>query len=87
MCLGIPGKVISVDDTDSEMPWGMIEFEGIRRKVSLACTPDVQTGDYVIVHAGMAISRVDEAEAARVFELVQTLQHSDGWDEPADPMP
>jgi hydrogenase expression/formation protein HypC len=87
MCLGIPGRVASITIDDGGTPWGMIEFEGVRRRVSLACVPNVQSGEYVIVHAGMAISQVDEEEATRVFELVRTLQQSDGWDEPPEPMP
>jgi len=54
--------------------WGEVEFEGVRRRVCLACVPDANCGDFVIVHAGLAISRVDEAEAARVFELVRALE-------------
>lgn len=82
MCLGIPGRVTSVANDDGGTAWGMVEFDGVRRRVCLACVPHVRNGDYVIVHAGMAISQVDEDEATRVFELVRTLQQSDGWDEP-----
>lgn len=84
MCLGIPGKVVSLGDGDVSMPWGKVEFDGVRRRVCLACVPSARVGDYVIVHAGMAISQVDEDEAKRVFDLVNTLRQTDGWDEPTD---
>jgi hydrogenase expression/formation protein HypC len=72
MCLGIPGKL--VERTGGEVPSGVVEFAGVRREVCLACVPEAVCGDYVIVHAGLAISRVDEDEARRVFELVRQLE-------------
>ena len=67
MCLGVPGEVIELDAESSELPSALVEFAGIRRKVCIACVPDAQPGEYVIVHAGIAISRIDAAEAQRVF--------------------
>ena len=65
MCLGIPGEVIEVVDGDLRM--GRVSFGGIVKEVCLAYVPDAEPGQFVIVHAGFAISRIDEAEAARVF--------------------
>src|SRR5674476_1377880 len=64
MCLGIPGKVIEVRD-DAALLMGKVDFGGVRKEVCLAYTPEVRLGDYVIVHVGFAISRVDEEEALR----------------------
>ncbi len=63
MCLAIPGKVIELQGEHSLERVGRIDFNGILRDVSVACTPEVKVGDYVLVHAGFSLSIVDEAEA------------------------
>ncbi len=73
MCLAIPGKVISISGSDPLMRLGMVDFEGIRKEINLAFTPEANEGDYVLVHVGFAISIVDEAEAKRVFETLREL--------------
>ncbi len=72
MCLGIPGKVLETYQQES-LPMGKVEFGGIVREVCLAYTPEVQAGDYVIVHVGFAISRVDEAEAQEIFSYLDQI--------------
>jgi hydrogenase expression/formation protein HypC len=71
MCLGIPGKVLDVGDDDLRM--GRVEFGGIVKEACLAYVPEARVGDYVIVHAGFAISRVDEAQARQVFAYLEAL--------------
>lgn len=78
MCLGVPGRLLSVDGGDG-LAQGMVEFAGVQRRVCLACVPDASPGDYVIVHAGIAISRVDAEEAARIFTYLQEAGENDGW--------
>ena len=63
MCLGIPGKVVEIYQ-QNDLPMGKVEFGGVVKEVCLAYTPEAAVGDYVIVHVGFAISRIDEAEAA-----------------------
>jgi hydrogenase expression/formation protein HypC len=60
MCLGIPGKVVELYQQNG-LPMGKIEFGGILKEACLVYTPEVQVGDYVLVHVGFAISRIDEA--------------------------
>lgn len=72
MCLAIPGKVVEVIGQDM-MRMSRVDFGGIKRDVSLAYLPDVQAGDYVIVHAGFAISRLDEEEAQETLRLLGEL--------------
>jgi hydrogenase expression/formation protein HypC len=73
MCLGIPGRLVDRRD-DGGLPMGTVDFGGVRRDVCLAYVADeVAPGDYVVVHVGFAISRVDEAEARRTFELLRDL--------------
>ena len=76
MCLGIPGKVVRWIDHDPMFGRAEIEFDSVRRTCHMACVSDAVEGDYVIVHAGIAISRIDEAEALRVLEALATLEES-----------
>lgn len=69
MCLGIPGRIIESQDKEL-MRMGKVDFGGITREVSLAYVPEAVVGDYVIVHAGFAISRVDEEEALETLGLL-----------------
>jgi hydrogenase expression/formation protein HypC len=72
MCLGIPGRLLETFEHDG-LPMGRIEFGGIVKQTCLAYTPEAKTGDYVIVHAGFAISIVDEAEAAEIFSFLREI--------------
>jgi hydrogenase expression/formation protein HypC len=85
MCLGVPGLVVERSQHVDNLPFGIVEFAGIRRSVCLACVPEASPGDYVIVHAGIAISRVDPVEAQRVFAYLTELGERDGWREGAPP--
>ena len=79
MCLGVPGKVVEGLDRDPLTGRATVEFDGVRRVCQMACVPEADEGDYVIVHAGVAISRVDTEAAQRVFHLLKTLEEDDGW--------
>ena len=72
MCLGIPGKIVEVYQRD-ELPMAKVEFGGVRKEVCLAYTPEAEVGEYVIVHVGFAISRLDEAEAQEVFSYFDQI--------------
>jgi hydrogenase expression/formation protein HypC len=74
MCLGVPGKVLEIEPNALGMTMGKVSFGGIAKEVCLAYVPEAQIGDYVIVHAGFAISRLDEAEAMEVFELLNQME-------------
>jgi hydrogenase expression/formation protein HypC len=73
MCLGVPGKVISIEPNLMGMTMGRVNFSGITKEVCLAYVPEVQVGDYVVVHVGFAISTVDEAEAQEVFRFLEQM--------------
>ena len=73
MCLAVPGRVLNIDGQDPAFRVGTVDFCGIRKTVSLAFTPDVQPGDFVLVHVGFAISRVDSDEAARTFRYLEQI--------------
>jgi len=72
MCLAIPGKVLEIEDT-VEPRMGMASFGGIRKRICLEWIPDVKVGDYVIVHVGFAISKMDEAEALKTLKLFEAV--------------
>ena len=71
MCLGVPGKVIETY-REHDVLMGKVNFGGIIKRACLEHTPDAHVGDYVIVHVGFALSRVDEAEARRIFEFLES---------------
>ena len=73
MCLAVPGKLISIDDQPALMRSGKVNFGGILKEVSLAYVPEAKLGDYVLVHVGVALSIVDEAEADQVFEYLRRM--------------
>ena len=67
MCLAVPGQVMTIQD--DQLRTAIVSFSGVTKSVSLAMVPEAQVGDYVIVHVGFAISRLDEAAAHRSLEL------------------
>jgi hydrogenase expression/formation protein HypC len=77
MCLGIPGRIIDVHDPEHCM--AMVEISGVRRAVNIACIVDAEhppqacLGEWVLVHVGFAMSRLDEAEAAKTLELLTMM--------------
>ena len=76
MCLAFPGLIESVDGTEFART-GKVNFGGIVREVNLACVPEAGVGDYVVVHVGVAISRVDKEEAETVLEFLQQMGEED----------
>ncbi len=72
MCLAIPGKVLEAFDQRG-MRMARVQFGGIVREACLEYVPETQVGDYVLVHVGFAISRVDEEEAARTYQALREL--------------
>jgi hydrogenase expression/formation protein HypC len=73
MCLAVPGKILSVEGTDPILRCGKVDFGGVIRQINLAYVPEAGIGDYVLVHVGFAISTIDEAEAAQVFEYLKQI--------------
>jgi hydrogenase expression/formation protein HypC len=73
MCLAIPGKIVEITSEDTLMRAGKVSFGGIVKEVNLAYVPEAGIGQYVIVHAGFAISTLDEAEAMQVFEYLKQI--------------
>jgi hydrogenase expression/formation protein HypC len=76
MCLGIPGKVVKTF-VEHDVLMGKVDFSGIVKQVCLEHVREVEVGQYVLVHVGFALSRIDEAEAQRVFRFLDEMQQLD----------
>ena len=72
MCLGIPGEIVEVRQDDF-LTVGKVKFGGITRDVCLSCIPDAAVGDFVLVHVGFAISKIDREEALRAYQTLEEL--------------
>jgi hydrogenase expression/formation protein HypC len=72
MCLGIPGKILDTYEVHG-LPMGRVQFGGITREACLAYVQEAAVGEYVIVHVGFAISRIDEEEALRTYKLLEEM--------------
>ena len=72
MCLGIPGEIVDVR-SDAGLRMGRVRFAGITRDVCLDYVPDAAPGEYVLVHVGFAISKIDGEEAARSYRVLEAL--------------
>lgn len=78
MCLAVPGEVLGIEGDDPLMREGRIAFGGIVKRVCLAYVPEVDIGDFVLVHAGFAIAVVDEEEALRTLSLFEEIAAEGG---------
>jgi hydrogenase expression/formation protein HypC len=73
MCLAVPGRVVSIEGSDPAFFTGCVDFCGVRKTVSFAFTPEVVPGDFVLVHVGFALTRVDQEEAARTYAYLAQI--------------
>jgi hydrogenase expression/formation protein HypC len=73
MCLGIPAKVLEIY-TAQGLKMGKVDFGGAIKEVCLEYVPDIQVGEYTIIHVGFGISRIDEEEAQKTFEMLREME-------------
>ncbi len=73
MCLAIPGRILHLEEDDDLFKIGLVDFDGIRKKVVLNYVPEAEPGDYVIVHVGFAISRIHADEAEKTFAYLKEI--------------
>ncbi len=74
MCLAVPGRIEGIEGEDPASRTARVSFAGVEQSVSLAFLPDAEVGDWVLVHVGFALSRIDDAEARRVFDLLGEIE-------------
>jgi hydrogenase expression/formation protein HypC len=84
MCLAVPGRLLKVQGEEPLWLTGRVDFGGVIKEVSLACVPEAVAGEYVMVHAGVAISRLDEEEALRLLDSLRSIE---GLSEPGEDAP
>ncbi len=80
MCLAIPGKIVETEEGGLSRI-AKVQFGGVTRQVYLDFVPEAQTGDYVLVHVGFAISRIDEEEAQRTYAMLEEMGEFAGSEE------
>jgi hydrogenase expression/formation protein HypC len=73
MCLAVPGQILSTEGVDPAFRSGLVDFCGVRKQVNLAFTPDAFPGDFVLVHVGVAITRIDEEAAKRTYRYLAEI--------------
>jgi len=77
--LGVPGKVVCWIERDGPFARADVEFAGVRRVCHMACVTEAEEGQFVLIHAGIAISRIDEAEAQRLIDDLARLADAEEW--------
>jgi hydrogenase expression/formation protein HypC len=82
MCLGIPGQVLETF-TEHDVLMGKVAFGGVCKRACLEHVPEVKVGEYVLVHVGFALARIDEAEARRVFAFLEGMRQLDELEAPS----
>jgi hydrogenase expression/formation protein HypC len=87
MCLAVPGKILEIAGDDPYLRIARVSFGGMIKQVSLACVPEARVNDYVLVHVGLALSVVDEQEAAEVFSYLEQMGELEELETPAPAPP
>ena len=82
MCLGVPGLVVEITPDPRGMPMGQVSFGGALREVCFAYVPEVEVGDYVLVHVGFALNTIDEQEAQEVLAILEQMGEPTGPEGP-----
>jgi hydrogenase expression/formation protein HypC len=82
MCLAVPGVVLEIEGDEQAFRHASVDFAGVRREVSLAFTPEVKQGDYVLVHAGFALTVIDAEEARITLEELRRLGEAGAFEQP-----
>jgi len=73
MCLAVPGKVLSIDKSNPDLIMAKVNFSGVMKDICVQWLPEVQEGDYILAHVGMALNILDEEEALETIELIREL--------------
>jgi len=73
MCLAVPGKVTSIDDSNPDLKMANVNFSGVSKDVCVQWLPDVKIGDYVLVHVGFALNKIDEKDAEETLKILREM--------------
>lgn len=89
MCLGVPGKVVEIYEVGG-LKMGKVDFGGVTREACLAYVPEIQVGEYTVIHVGFAISQISEEEAMESLEVlneITSIEEELGIGSAAEPIP
>ena len=73
MCLAVPGKVMSIDESNPDLKMAKVNFSGVSKDVCVQWLPDVEVGDYVLVHVGFALNKIDEKDAEDTLKILREM--------------
>jgi len=73
MCLAVPGKVTSIDESNPELKMAKVNFSGVSKEVCIQWLDDVKIGDYVLVHVGFALNKIDEKDAEETLRILREM--------------
>ncbi len=73
MCLAVPGKVVSIDESNPELKMAKVNFSGVSKEVCVQWLDDLQVGDYVLVHVGFALNKIDEKDAEETLKILREM--------------
>lgn len=85
MCLGVPGQILRIDESAIGMTMGVVSFGGVTKEICLAYVPEALVGDYVLVHVGFAISKIDEEHANDIWAALEEMGELSGAESPTKP--
>jgi len=81
MCLAVPGKVVSIDESNPELKMAKVNFNGVMKNVCVQWLPDLVIGEYVLVHVGFALNKIDEKEALETIQILKEMGDLDNNEE------
>ena len=81
MCLAIPGKIVSIDESNSELKMAKVSFGGVMKDICIQWVSDVQIGDYVLAHVGFALNKIDQKDAEETIEILKQMGDLQGTEE------
>lgn len=73
MCLAVPGKIVSIDESNPELKMAKVNFSGVSKEVCIQWLEDVKIGDYVLVHVGFALNKIDEKDAEETLRILREM--------------
>ena len=81
MCLAVPGKIVSIDESNNELKMAKVNFGGVIKDICIQWLPDVQIGDYVLAHVGFALNKIDQKDAEETIEILKQMGDIQGTEE------
>ena len=79
MCLAIPGKIVSIDESNNELKMAKVNFGGVMKDICIQWLADVQIGDYVLAHVGFALNKIDQKDAEETIEILKQMGDIQGY--------